>query len=128
MRSYWRVDNIWFQVTAHRTLFLRTTPGQLTWWYAIQSAPHPIWEWKKYTYPTSDFAGDFTGTVTRPILKGNLTTYLEHNLPLWIPATIALASAVPTAIGTLKRFSLRAMLVATAFVAGLLGLTVWAMR
>lgn len=126
VRSYWRVDNIWCQVTAHRTLFLRTTPGKLTWWYAVQSAAHPVWEWKKYTYPTSDFAGNFNGTVTRPILKGNLTTHLEHVVPLWIPSAIALAVAFPAAIGLSNRFSLRTLLVVTTLVAVVLGLGVWA--
>lgn len=128
VRSYWRVDNIWWQITPHRTLFVRVTPGQLTWWSATESLAYPTWEWKKYTYPAADYAGDFEGTITRPYLGGNLTTGLPSVLPLWLPAAICAGVALIFSKGLLFRFSLRTLLFATTLVAVLLGLIVWAVR
>jgi hypothetical protein len=115
VRSYWHAGEGWVRLTAQQFIVFDFRAGHLAMWSKeIDSKiPTPFYDWDSHPI-------DFPSKLR---IWGRFTaSYNDIEFPFW---WLIVVSGMGSVSPLFRRFSLRTMLIATTFVAIVLGLAVW---
>jgi len=90
-RSYWRVDKIWAQVLPNHTFKMKIQPGRMTLGCSRSPVTLDVGDGDWFTWPTSVYFAEYIPWPNRPLLGEFHLTGNYLTVPLWLPATLALA-------------------------------------
>lgn len=126
VRSYWRVDKIWWPTAANNSWAVGTFRGRtLVTVGGNYRGPNEL-QW------ALSRGGDEALTDRSKPIYGFSFGPRYYSMPIWFPALLAVTlAAIPSAIKAVpwsNRFSLRTLIIATTLVAVVLGIAVYAAR
>jgi hypothetical protein len=92
-RSYWRVDKVWAQVLPNYTFKMKVVPGKVTLGCSRSPVTLDVGDGNWFTWPTNIYFAEYIPWPDRPLLGELHLTGNYLTVPLWLPATLALALA-----------------------------------
>jgi hypothetical protein len=131
VRSYWRWENVAWGITTQQGILVGSQSGAAVLQY-VAGATGGLLKWQVQSLSVRDTTRPPIGGIEESVagfhIHGSWRSYFMVCVPYWflVPLSVAVAAA-PWSKWS-RRFSLRTLLIATTFVAVLLGLIAFAIR